>query len=196
MYNKYNTSGIVFRSLNEGIDNKKLSIITSDFGCVEVSAQSIRSMKSKLRSSSQVFSFGEFSLVRGKYDWKLVGASSDINFFEIFKNNEVKKSAIHKIFVLLKKVLTGEEENRSIFDSLKDFLFFIKKSADDLVIYAEYIAVLKILKHTGFLGELNLAGKEVVFGPTNEESILFVKINKTFIVKLINNSINMANLNK
>lgn len=195
MYSKYHTSGIVLKSFNEGLDNKKLILFTRKFGCINVSVQSARSIHSKLRFNSQEFSFGNFSIIQGKYGWKLVGAKSSRNFFETFKNNDVKKNVMYKIFLFLRNILNGEEKNFKMFDSLKDFLFFIEKCEDEHIVFAEYIILLKILKYSGFLGE-TFFDEKLVFGSITEDNIRYVFENKKKVLKLINNSIHSAKINK
>ena len=67
MYHAYTTDGIVLESESIGDANRRLVIFTKKFGLIYVSVQSVRGHLSKLRPSTQVFSRGMFTLIRGRY---------------------------------------------------------------------------------------------------------------------------------
>jgi chromosome segregation protein len=75
MHPIHTTPGFIIDSRPYGEAGKLLSIFTRDFGLVTTSASGIRFEKSKLRYHSQDYSFGSFSLVRGKELWRLTSAA-------------------------------------------------------------------------------------------------------------------------
>src|SRR5690349_11857408 len=75
MYAIHTTPGFIIGSRPYGEAGKMLSIFTRDLGLVLAAAQGIRLEKSKLRYSAQDYSFGTFSLVRGKEFWRLTNSA-------------------------------------------------------------------------------------------------------------------------
>ncbi|MEK9177832.1 MAG: recombination protein O N-terminal domain-containing protein, partial [Patescibacteria group bacterium] len=74
MYSITTTPGFIIDSRPYGEAGRLMSIFTRELGLVRATAQGIRLEKSKLRYSSQLYSFGIFSFVCGKEFWRLTNA--------------------------------------------------------------------------------------------------------------------------
>ena len=86
MHPIHTTPGLIIHSRPYGEAGKLLSIFTRDFGLVLANAQGIRLEKSKLRPFIQDYSFGIFSLVKGKELWRLTSAQSVATNLQINTN--------------------------------------------------------------------------------------------------------------
>lgn len=169
MYHKHNTEGIVLRGFESGEASRNISLFTREFGLIHASVQNARSLNSKLRYSVQDFTEGQFTLVRGKNSWKLVGAKADKNFFNILNltpNSKEKVATAARVFSLLGKI-GGEEKSENIYETLNQFLKSLIESPTDTSEFeqikkAEYLAVLKVLKELGLLKETEAEIGEVV----------------------------------
>jgi hypothetical protein len=92
--------------------------------------QGARNMHSKLRSGSQNFAMGEFSLVHGKTGWKVVSVRPEKNLFEVFKNSQEKLAIVCNILNLVKR-LVDEEKNshtssQALFEIVENFFNFLE----------------------------------------------------------------------
>jgi hypothetical protein len=156
----YTTAGFIIESRPYGEAGRMLTIFTRELGMVNAAAQGIRLGQSKLRYHAQNFSLAEFSLVRGRDLWRLVGAE---------KNDTLSNSdpLFIRILTILRRLINGEEKNEALFEAvlaLHDFLDdnFIKEedkanpvdiSTMTLMTFpaAEPIIMLRILYHLGYI---------------------------------------------
>src|SRR5690606_15953052 len=125
-----------------------LSIFTRDLGLVSVQAKNLRSVSSKLRYRCSLFSHSQFSLVRGRQLWRLVGAeSSDLKSLSLADSEHYLKLA--QVFSVLKFFVHGQEPHAELFDELKKSIIFLTElPADEITLrYFEYLVTLRLLKH-------------------------------------------------
>lgn len=192
----YTTEGFVLDSRNSGEANKLLYILTRDLGVVMGTAQGARHLKSKLRYHMQPFTFGEYSLVRGKEIWRITGAKESEKEFTGLKENREYFLLYARILHLIKRLLTGEEKHAELFDSLYGSFVFLqeeKLDSEELIAF-ENIMVLRILSQLGYVrGHTNLAQ----FVEMNEWSrgiLEAAKKAKSELVKEINTSLKASQL--
>lgn len=163
MYIKYSTKGIIISGRNDGDDSRKILVFTESFGLIGAKVQGGRNLKSKLRAGTQDFCFGDFSLVRGKNGFKIVSARSQKNFFEIFKNDQLKLRAVGNILGLIKKLVAEEESQADLFNIVLNFLNFLdtkptrgilvgfQNTPFDSVALAEALTLMRILHNLGYM---------------------------------------------
>lgn len=150
MHAIYTTPGFVIDSRPYGEAGKILFVFTRDLGLVPAIAQGIRLEKSKLRYFLQDYSFGTYSLVRGKEFWRLTSARES----EIKVGN--KSEIIGRISLLLRRLLQGEEAHPELFtcvESLSDFLGGNPDLTDDELKALETLSVFRILRNLGYVGQ-------------------------------------------
>ncbi len=194
MYHKHHTKGIVLKSYPEGDSSLKIYILTERFGLIRAKVQSARKINSKMRYGVQDFSFGNFSIVKGRNEWKLVSVSSEKNIFEIFKNDRDKLNVSINILNLIKK-LSGEEElNILLFDVVYNFLLYLENAKKESIQLLECLVLLKILKIFGYM-----RSDPDILIPINssiieDEDLLLIAPNRQKIIRLINESLKESNL--
>jgi len=181
MYAIYTTPGFVIDSRTYGEGGKLLSIFTRDFGLILAVAQGIRLEKSKLRYYTQDYSFGLFSVVKGKEMWRLVSAqddrlkvkgqsakgiaSHDLRFINKSKSQEL----VVRLALLLKRLLHGEEAHPELFDCVRECAHFLQSEtelSDEHYKTLESVAVFRILFLLGYIGtdtELDAYARSCVF---------------------------------
>jgi recombinational DNA repair protein (RecF pathway) len=189
MYHKYNIKGIVIYDYEEGADSKKIAILSKELGLILAKVQSGRVLNSKLRSNIQNFSTGLFSLVSGKGGWKLVGAKTEKNYFELLKSDLIKVKVMANVASLLKRLLQGEEVGSNLFTIVSNFFEFMVKAKREEIFFAECLVLLRILNQLGFLAnepKLEPYLKSLSF---EEEMFLGFSSNKGVFVSLINQSL-------
>ena len=144
-------------SVSSGESNKFIDLFTADLGRVHGVARSVREEKSKLRFSLQDFSFVEVSLVRGKDVWRVVGAESAYNIVSELKDREEEMETVVRIISLIKRLLSGEDENRELFALLSDAIDFLRSTilTKEGLSNFECLVVLRILYNLGYLAKDN-----------------------------------------
>jgi|SRR3989344_6431200 len=112
-YAVYSTRGFILGSAPTGEASKIYLIYTEDFGLVRARAQSVRLLVSKLRYNLEDYSFGTFSLVRGREIWRLTGTE------KIDLPQKQKFSLVRaRVLNLIKRLVQGEEKNEKLFKTL------------------------------------------------------------------------------
>ena len=156
MYSIRTTPGFIIDSRPYGEAGKMLSMFTRDLGLVVATAQGIRLEKSKLRYNAQEYSFGEFSLVRGKEFWRLTSAA---NGKIVAPEGRVASELIARIAMLLRRLLHGEEAHPELFDAVMTSVEFVCDPASPPSSLSgeqsktlESLIVLRILHALGYIG--------------------------------------------
>lgn len=154
MHTIYNTEGFILKSLERNEANKFYFIFTRDFGLITVAGQGTRLLKSKLRYSLEDFSYGKFSVVRGREIWRLTGAEKIWSALALLKNANSAPAdylLLGRVLALLVRLLHGEERNDRLFDILlSGYQFLLHSKSDDLESF-ECIFALRILSALGYL---------------------------------------------
>ncbi|MEK7163202.1 MAG: recombination protein O N-terminal domain-containing protein [Patescibacteria group bacterium] len=153
-YAVYSTRGFVLGSAPSGEASKIYLIYTEDFGLVRARAQSVRLLVSKLRYNLEDYSFGIFSLVRGREIWRLAGA----------EKLDLPKSSFlicARVLNLTKRLVQGEEKNEKLFKSL---LSMTKREISEPLILA------CVLDALGYLdaGRLSHTGENEIIQAVNK----------------------------
>ena len=150
----YNTEGYVLESSPTGEANKMFSIFTRELGMVRAAAQGVRLQKSKLRFSLQDFTHVQLSLVRGKDIWRITNAKGEENLYLEHSHNKAAIKVIAHIFLLVRRLVRGEEKNEELFDILFQAFRFLKSTelTPDQNSAFECILVLQILHNLGYGG--------------------------------------------
>lgn len=193
MHSIHTTSGIVLKSRPYGEADKMLSIFTSDLGLVTATARGIRLEKSKLRYHVQDYSFGTFSLVRGKEYWRLTSAG-ELRLKDVGKLNDRKNQEVMvRISLLLSRLLQGEESHPKLFDYIRACYEYLSENdllgeiTEEHLKTLESVTVYRILHSLGYIsggGELDECFKEVemtaelIFNMGNKRTIINQHINK------------------
>lgn len=187
MYNIYTTPGFVVGSKPRGEAGKIIFIFTRDFGMVTAVAEGIRLEKSKLRYSLQDYSFGTFSLVRGREFWRLTsGAEQVIDLIKIDS-----KQLVARIALLLRRFLHGEENHPELFDCIRDGIQFLEKTpniTEEQLKTLESVIVFKMLELLGYVG------KDIILKDKLKQDLFSVELLNELASKrvVINQHINKA----
>ncbi len=142
-YHVHTTPGLVVWSIPQGEADKFLFIFTRDLGMIGVSAKGIRLEKSKLRYATQDYSYGNFSVVRGKESWRLTGAEALKIYDEI---------QCVRIMSLVKRFVQGEEASSELFTTLeRDMAVVSQEYPLEILTKLEQLCVYRMLYHLGYI---------------------------------------------
>ena len=164
MHHIHTTPGFIIQARPYGEAGKMLSIFTREFGLVMAAAQGIRLERSKLRYHTQEYSFGVFSLVKGREIWRLTSAQElEAGSSQLTEKEQVRggEELIARLAQILRRLLQGEEARPEVFDVIHTCSEFIGGHEDlsaDQLATLESLAVARILHWLGYIGsdiELN-----------------------------------------
>lgn len=193
MNHVYSTTAFVLKSFPISESNKKLVLLSRDFGVMRVNAQAVRKMESKLRPMIQDYSRAEFSVVRGNQGWRLVNAANSENLRTMLPKE--KFSVLAKVFVLIDRFIPEEDGDGEIFVLAENFVNFLMSEtikSRDLEGF-EILTVLKILNLLGYLENKNNL-QSVVQMKYSLESIREILRHKAESVRIVNQAIKESHL--
>lgn len=154
MHAVYTTKGWVLRNQISGEANATLLLYTEGFGLIRVHAQGLRRSTSKLAPHCTLLSFGNFSLVKGKEVWRLIGAE------KVFINSDSSvRQLLARIAKLIERLIQGEEKSSGIYHIIENLAAFYHKDAGqdlvspDRLIDGEILANLRLLYELGYLAD-------------------------------------------
>ncbi len=192
MHHVYTTEGFVLSGINVGEANRFLKIFTRDFGMIAGSAQGVRHLKSKLRYSLQDFSYASVSIVKGKDAWRIVNAAQKENMSQALRADGKKFEVFTRTLSLLRRFLHGEEKNETLFDIFHSGFAYLTEApalaAADLK-HFEYILVLRILHHLGYLKKLEVLKPFSETDTWNKEILAAMGKHATLALQEINRSL-------
>lgn len=145
----YQTKAVIVGKKNMHESNVLYILYTERFGLVYVSAQSIRSARSKMKFHMQLFSLVIVDLVEGKDIWKLTGVHqhtaslsfSDSEWYCLFA----------RVAGLLVRLVKGEEAHTVLWKDYESLYSFISNTKMQHNLKAlELIFVTRTLYHLGY----------------------------------------------
>lgn len=151
MFIKHHTKGIIVSSKIEGDSDKRVNLFIEKFGLINARVQGARNIHSKLRSGSQDFCLGEFSLVHGKTGWKVVSVRADKNLFEEFRTRPDRLKIVCNVLNLVKKLVSEEESHTPVFNIIYNFFNFLITAKKQDIALAECLSLVRILHSLGYM---------------------------------------------
>ncbi|WMJ23406.1 DNA repair protein RecO [Paludicola sp. MB14-C6] len=147
------TQGIVIKHRNIGENDKILTILTSDLGVIEVAAQRSKSMKSSLASASQILSYSDFCLFKGKSNY-IVNSAESINSFYSLRLDVIKLSLAGYFCELIGYMCkSSDEKSASFLKLILNTLYFLQEDKKDALLLKS-IFELRCLSIAGFMPNL------------------------------------------
>lgn len=165
------TQGIILKGMNYADYDQILTVLTKEYGKIKVFARGVRRSKSKIRGGSQVFSFVQLELYRGKSFYRMTQTNSVKSFLEIRESYDKMMAASEWAEVLDK--LISEEEN-------DEELFKLALSGFTYIAYKDTEKILRVFE-AKLLSQLGLLAREThcsICG--NDELIYFNDIGECF----------------
>lgn len=186
----YTTPGFIVHSAPHGEAGKFYLLFTRDLGMIGTTAQGVRLSQSKLRYHTQDYSYGLFSVVRGKEVWRMTGAKEIEGIGLLPVSN---RKLFVRIISLLKRLLHGEEKNEKLFEIVEKLYMYLASSSDSLE-YIEYITVLRILDCLGYLSHGAIFKDLISNTDITDDLLVQVENDKDIIIEEINNALKESQL--
>ncbi|MBA3550762.1 hypothetical protein H0W32_00965, partial [Patescibacteria group bacterium] len=164
-------------------------------GMVRATAQGVRLLKSKLRFSLQEFSYARISLVRGKEVWRITNAKIEWNLHILFREKKEIIFMLAQIFLLLRRLIPGEEKNEKLFLLIHHAFVFLQSAifSKEEISSFEKIAVINILNNLGYIGN-NPELSKFINVPWSKELLAHMEIKKRSALQEINRAIKATQL--
>ncbi|MEI8248894.1 MAG: DNA repair protein RecO [Candidatus Taylorbacteria bacterium] len=202
MHAIHTTRGFVIHSRPYGEAGKLVYIFTEDFGLVVAVAQGIRLEKSKLRPFVQEYSFGIYSLVKGKEYWRLTSAQ-EINSISISSastnviEKKSKSALIARLALLLRRLLQGEQSHAELFgviDSCRIFLERAESVSDEVMSTLESVIVLRMMHTLGYVGNSGPLPEGMYSENISPEWLTSIAHTRTLLNQYINTALKESHL--
>ncbi len=150
MHKIFITDGIVLNKRGVGEANTLVTLLTLEMGLVCVFARSARFDRSKLRYGLEAMTQARFSMVRGKYEWKLTGLERHSRTF--LTESSSRRSASGRVARLLLRLIHGEEPLPELYATVAEGLEYLARATTDQDADSiECVLVLRILAQLGYL---------------------------------------------
>ena len=175
-----------------GESSRKITLYTRELGLVHARAQGVRKLASKLRYGLVDHTLTQVSLVKGKSEWRIVGAVYSDLLKDISTRRDGRVLVAH-VFSLLERLIHGESSNFELFDVLVRGFKFVSSERGSLY-NAEIIFVLNILYHLGYLSKNDELGRFVEFSDWTAELVDAVASIRERAINAINRSFSETQL--
>lgn len=148
-YVTYTTQAIVCGAYDRNTADRSYRLFTRELGMLYANARSVRKEESKQRQALSDFSHIKVSLVKGKGGWK-IGSVVEIKNYYGHAVDQAARGSVVKIIRLIRRFVTGEEEQASLFDEyIKALDFFSAERAERKCF--EHVFVQRILAQLGYI---------------------------------------------
>lgn len=180
MRHKYATSALVLSRSPLSEASAYLSLLTSDFGLLRARVQSIRSSGAKLQSALQTLCAADIVLVKGKEEWRVMGAIGKENFARSLPY--AARARVARVASLLQRLLHGESHDTDAYKIFTAFLVALPSLSLEEQDAAECLLALRILRLSGhdagdIPGSLNAYDAETLQTVLRTRSALVARIN-------------------
>jgi DNA repair protein RecO (recombination protein O) len=187
MHKVFVTEGIVLSKRSAGEENTLVSILTPDLGLVRASARSARREAGKLRYGLEPLTVATFSLIRGKYEWKLTG-TQNISRALVSKSLPARQAA-GRVLRLMLRLIRGEEAQQDLYTTVREGLSALARGVD-----VEAVLVLRVLSHLGYLPDTKELRPFIEQDFFSLELMNEVTASRRLIIKTINESLESTGL--
>jgi len=167
-YHHYESDCFILDTYESGEASNLYTLLTEDFRLLYARAQGVRLSKSKLRFSLQSFSRARVALVKGKVEWRLVGAQEPTHFWKKERLGASALTLLGRIFKLIRRLVHGEEKNKQLFAIIGDLTMYLEKERRALSIEEfvrlEIVIVARVLTALGYFTKKELYKKSLEEG--------------------------------
>src|SRR5512139_1011217 len=147
----YRTEAIVLRRSDFGEADRLLTVLTPERGKLRLIAKGARKPTSRKSGHVELFSYGRYLVAVG-HDLDIITQAETIEPFVPLHEDLLRATYAYYIAELADAFTADRDENRPLFDLLKDVLAWLA-TADDLALVARYYE-LHLLGLAGFQPQL------------------------------------------
>ena len=148
-YVTYTTEAIVCGTYDRNTADRSYRLFTRELGMLYADARSVRKENSKQRQALSDFAHIKVSLVKGKGGWKIGSVTEVRNYYGSAADKEARGSVV-KIIRLIRRFVTGEEEQMHLFDEYVSALDFFAAECAERKCF-EHVFIQRILAQLGYI---------------------------------------------
>lgn len=147
-YEMYTTEALVCGRILRGEHDLTLRLYTKDAGMIFARAGGVRAHESKLRYGLQDFSYATVSLVRGRHEWRVTGATIVENLYYATPSRE-HRAALRSALRFIRRFLMGTSAEPELFALILEGVQTLAK--DTCGSEAEDLFLLRMLHRLGYV---------------------------------------------
>lgn len=147
------TSGVVLKRTFVGENDAIIKILTTELGLVSASVKGIKSMKSKLKAGSTVFSYSDF-LLKPKGEIYIMSQAVQKEGFYGLASNIERLSYASYFADLLVNLSPSKEDAKDLIPLLLNAFYLLSNTSKSMDII-KCVFELKVLSHLGYAPELS-----------------------------------------
>ncbi len=147
-YHIHTTDAFIISTVPRGERNCSLLFITEELGTLYAHAQGVRVLTSKLRSHLIPHAFIHVSLVRGRSEWRVVGAEGLVRLDRL---PTMPRASLLRCLSLAAHTTVPDDPHTNHFALMREALTVFMNTDEDSMPALELLTVLKIIYHAGFL---------------------------------------------
>jgi len=191
----YQTNGIILGQFSTRESNLYLRIFTKELGLIGAHVQGARELKSKLKHSLGIYTYGYFDLVRGKEMWRVISADKVDRFGNILMD-DTKKVIFARMLALIQRLTPEETQPENFFEnSIRSLDFFAKEELTTEEIRGfESMFVMRVLENLGYWGEDKRFDQFFTPEWVNRDSLKNFLLHRKDATTLINKSLQASHL--
>lgn len=190
----YHTEGLIIKSRERGEAGQTYLVFTRQLGLISAVAAGVRQSKSKLRPHLNSWQLANFTFVRGREVWRLIGA-------EVVSEARLARGALPvlcRFGRLLPRLLPFSSPVPEIFNLVAEGVGRIKTLAGvknkELLPAAELLLVLRFLNKLGYLSEAAALPPNRQNGEWDDEGLRSLLLRRQQVVALINEALTASQL--
>lgn len=155
MHHRYNTEAIVIATFPKREADRTVVLLTPELGRVYAAARGVRKQGAKLAPALQTYACIAVSLVRGRSEWRIIGAEEKFNAYYAARDMAKSQQCIARILSLARRLVAGESNETQLYHHVRAALMFLSRT--DLTSEerqdAECLTVLRMLAALGYVGK-------------------------------------------
>lgn len=171
MYAQYSTLAVILHAFESGENDEVLLCCTERLGLIAAKATGVRFAKSKLRASLQVGSCVMMTLVKGKSQWKITGAT------HVAHASSQNVSLLARLAKYIRKAVPLDVRDVGIFSVVRDVCLYDAPMTVKQTHALEHVALMRLM-YKLHVWPHELAHEEVL---TKEYSPLFLEESYTHL---------------
>lgn len=192
----YQTQCIVVGA-RDGLEaNRTFFLLTEDLGLVAASAQGIRLERSKLRYALTEGAMLTVSLVRGREQWRVVGAVSNEHVWQVYRDNRIALTLFTRICALVVRLVPRDEAHgdvHALVTTLTESLKNLEYLTGERAIFLEGVVVARLLDMLGYFPKKE-EYRDLLAAPLTPELVDTMNVVRSAFIADINRALQASHL--
>ncbi|MBX9906683.1 recombination protein O N-terminal domain-containing protein [Patescibacteria group bacterium] len=191
-FETYTTEAIVCGSFSDKEHDRTLRLFTKEGGMLYARAGGTRAHISKLRYGLQDFSYAKVTLVRGRSEWRVIGAVALDNFYYKARTRAAR-AAVLAGTRSLSRFVQGGGRHPELFTEVVDGMYVLGAAEHPL---GERVFLLRLLSHLGYVSP-HASYARLLSAATFEEACICVQsedFSVPVLEKTIENALTLSHL--